>query len=405
MKNKINIIGAGPSGLFSAYQLLKKGYEVDLYDHMSGVGKKFLVAGIGGLNLTHSENLEHFSKKYGKNEALFKKLVQDFSADDLRSWCKDLGVETFVGSSGRVFPKEFKAADLLKKWMTRLKTFKGFRLFLNYKLIEVSKNKKDKSLTFKNNNEVINVRSDQTILALGGASWKKTGSDGEWKNFLEKAGIKINPFLPMNCGFERKWSDHFIEKVDRSPLKNISLSFGEKKVFGEVMLTPFGIEGGAIYAISNLVRDTILKNKTAVVYLDLKPSLSLQDIVLKLESKKASVSFSNHLRKSLKMDKVTILLIHELIGKEKFNTASEMAKCIKNLPIELLNTRPIDEAISTSGGVSFNSLNENMEVFEIKGLYIIGEMLDFEAPTGGYLLQGCFSTSQRVINPIPARKK
>jgi uncharacterized flavoprotein (TIGR03862 family) len=394
MNEKVTIVGAGPSGLFCAHQLLKKGYAVDLYDQMSGAGKKFLIAGDGGLNITHSENLKRFSTRYGKDEEFFSKLLTDFSPKDLRSWCEELEVKTFVGTSGRVFPEKLKAAEILLNWLKVLKSYPGFNLFLKHRLTNVSK---DKELTFSEN---IKVQAHTLIFALGGASWEKTGSDGKWKEFFETLGIKVEPFLPMNCGFERPWSEHFISKVDRAPLKNITIKAGNQTVRGEVMLTPFGMEGGGIYALSNIIRDYILKEGKCFINLNLKPDLDKETILKKIKSKKPKDSLSNHLRRALKLDKAAIVLLRELSDPKRFEDFDYLTGQIKNLKVELFAMRPISEAISTSGGVSFTGLTSDLEVKEIPGMYIVGEMLDWEAPTGGYLLQGCFSTAWRVVEAI-----
>jgi uncharacterized flavoprotein (TIGR03862 family) len=374
--------------------LLIEGYEVDLYDQSTGLAKKFLIAGNGGLNLTHSEDLNRFSQRYTHNEEFFSELLNEFSPADLRAFCEELGVETFVGTSGRVFPKNLKAAEILLKWTKSLKEHPRFNLHLKHSLIAMSK---DKELTFIMPDGEVKIKAKIVIMATGGASWSKTGSDGKWKNITDKLQIDSNEFKPMNCGFETKWTEHLVSKLDRAPVKNIGLSIGSYSSRGEVMITPYGIEGGAIYAISNFIRDEIYLNKAAIIEIDLKPDLSLEQVSGKLSSKKSKDSLANHLRKSLNLDKVAITLLNEVSRNRNENITAEL---IKALPIKLHNIRPIDEAISTSGGVRFNGLTDHFESKEIKGLYFAGEMLDFEAPTGGYLLQGCFSTANRVVNGI-----
>jgi len=387
---KIIIIGGGPAGLFAAYKLLKKGKAVALYDHSSGLGKKFLVAGNGGLNLTHSEELKVFASRYGKDQEFFFELINEFTPDDLRAFCTELGVETFVGSSGRVFPKKLKAAEILLNWTKVLKENENFSLFLNHSLVSINQNKE---LSFKNEGKEVLVHGDKIIMALGGGSWKKTGSDGSWVSMIENLGIKVNPLLPMNCGFEKKWSEYFVKNVDRYPLKNIALRFKDQIIKGEAMLTPFGIEGGGVYTLSNKIRDELLKKGRANLFLDLKPDLTAEQIEAKLADKKAKTSLSNHLRKSLGIEKEQFILLKEISN-------TEPEKNIKSLKLELTGIRPIDEAISTSGGVRFSELTNFFELKKIPGVYIAGEMLDFEAPTGGYLLQACFSTANRIVESI-----
>jgi uncharacterized flavoprotein (TIGR03862 family) len=389
---KVIVIGAGPGGLFCAYHLLKMGFQVDMYDQMSGVGKKFLVSGVGGLNLTHSEEPQQFCSRYGDQKKRFEKLLEDFSPSDLRDWCRELEVETFIGSSGRVFPKKMNAVEMLNNWMSKLKSFEGFQLFLNHRLIDILE---DKTLVFENKS--VESTDQSIILSLGGASWEKTGSDGKWRQFLEKRGVLVKPFRPMNCGFETPWTNHFISKIGHSPIKNIAVRFQGHTIAGEVMLTPFGVEGGAIYACSNLIRNQIEKEQKAVIEVDLKPHLSCEEILVRLKKKKNKTSMSNHLRKSINLDSSSILLLRELVPKEKMHDFQYLASKIKSLEIPLLKTRPLSEAISTSGGVCFTGLTDNFELSSLPGVYIVGEMLDFEAPTGGYLLQGTFSTAWRVI--------
>ncbi|MDA8792161.1 TIGR03862 family flavoprotein [Bacteriovoracaceae bacterium] len=387
---KIIIVGGGPAGLFAAYLLLKKNYQVDLYDHSGGLGKKFLIAGNGGLNLTHSEDLITFAEKYTDNKKLFLELLSEFTPNDLREFCKELGIETFVGTSGRVFPKDLKASKLLLSWIKILKNNPNFRLYLKHSLIDITA---EKVLTFKTNREEVEIQGDKVILAIGGASWAKTGSNGKWIKLLSKIGIELEELKPMNCGFEASWTDYLIKKLHRSHLKNIELIIGSNRVRGEVMITPYGIEGGAVYALSKFIRKEIEINGFATISIDLKPNNTLIEVQEKIKKKKVKDSISNHLRKSLKLNKTSLTLLNEC-------SQEITAKMIKELPIRLERARPINEAISTSGGVKFSGLSSFFESKSITGLYFAGEMLDFDAPTGGYLLQGCFSTANRVVRGI-----
>lgn len=399
--DKIIIVGAGPAGLFCAYQLLKRGHRVDLYDQQTGVGKKFLVAGNGGLNLTHSEDLEIFCSRYGKDEELFKELIDAFSPDDLRQWCAEIGTETFIGSSGRVFPTKLKAAEILSQWVGALKKFESFNLYLKHKFTDIDR---DKNLTFDFQSELVQVKANQVIFALGGASWERTGSDGKWKPTFEELGVKVKPFLPMNCGFQIDWSGYFKSWVDHTALKNIVVKFADKTVRGEVMLTDYGIEGGAIYALSNLLRDALLKDQKAELVMDLKPDLTLEEVHQKLLRPRGKKTFSTHLQKTLNLTKAAYLLFRELNQEIDQVDSLKIATMLKGLTLNLKGTRPLSEAISTSGGVAFSELDDGLELKKIPGIFIVGEMLDFEAPTGGYLLQGCFATAWRAVESITTLK-
>jgi uncharacterized flavoprotein (TIGR03862 family) len=374
--------------------LLKKGFKVELYDHSSAFGKKFLVAGNGGLNLTHSEELSSFTEKYNPHEKLFGEMINEFSPEDLRGFCKELGVETFIGSSGRIFPKKLKAAEILISWLKSLKENPNFSQHLGHHFNSLLNSNKVEFLVEK---KPLEVEADFFIFAMGGASWSKTGSKGDWAPSFIEAGIKLAPFLPMNCGFERSWSELFIKKIDHTALKNIALEFKGVKVRGEAMLTPFGIEGGGIYALSKAIRDEILNKGSAEVLLDLKPGLSRDEIEKKINAQPAKASLSNIVRKALGFDPAVFILLKELHPGLKKEEVSEV---VKELRLELIGIRPIDEAISTSGGVLFSEVSSSLELKSRPGNYIIGEMLDFEAPTGGYLLQGCFSSAYRAVAAI-----
>jgi len=391
------IVGAGASGIFASYFLLKHGVKVQIFDSNPSLGRKLLVAGKGGLNLSHSENLELFSNKYGVNKDRFKGILKEFGAEKLKAWCDELGVETFTGSSGRIFPKSFNAAEFLLKIKEKLENNSHFKFYPKHRLMDVSY---EKNLTFETANGEKKVQNDIVILALGGASWKKTGSDGKWKNIIEKLGLRVTPFLPMNCGFERKWSEYFLGKCERLPVKNIGILIEEKYLKGELMITSFGVEGGAIYAVSSEIRNSIRDRGFSEVEVDLKPKMSEKEVFLKLQERRQGESLKNLLRKKVKLEGAAYELLLELSDRDQMNDLSYLSSQIKKLKMKLSGVRPIDEAISTSGGVSFSNLDENFEATKVSGLFFAGEMLDFETVTGGYLLQACFSTSFRIVQRI-----
>ena len=401
MTRKVNIIGGGPSGLMAAAILSNNNYDVTIYDRKPSFGRKFLLAGRGGLNITHSENKEDFLKKYGKSANVFKSILENFSQEDLKDWCKKLGENTFVGSSGRVFPKSFKASPLLRSWLSQLKKQKvNFKTNHNWLGWE-----KDK-LIFKSGNKFIYVEPNLTLLSLGGLSWPKLGSDGSWIKILEKHSIKISKVQPSNCGFFVNWSPIFEQRFAGSPLKSVELCFNENRIKGEFIITKGGIEGGVIYTLSSKFRECIKKNGSAELLIDLKPDISLKEITRRLSKPRLKSTISNYLRKTLNLSNVAIGLLMEVQNKMNINnfTSLELAFSIKNLKLILQSPFPIERCISTAGGVSFNSIDKNFMLINKPNTYIAGEMLDWEAPTGGYLLQGCISNGAFVAQSIMQRE-
>ena len=397
MKTKVTIIGGGPTGLMAAYILSRNNFNVTIYDRKPTLGRKFLLAGRGGLNITHSECKEEFLKKYGKAANIFEKILENFSQKNLMDFCEMLGEKTFIGSSGRAFPKSFKASPLLRSWLYKLKN-QDVKMKNNHDWIGWDDNK----LIFKTETTNIIVDPNITLLALGGLSWPKLGSDGSWIKILEKDDIKISKIQPTNCGFFVKWSNIFKNRFAGYPLKSIELSFKDQKIKGEFIITKEGIEGGVIYSISSMLRENINEMGYAEVIIDLKPDFSIKKIRHLLLKPKLKLSTTNYLRKTLNLSDVAIGLLMEFKNKEgKYNQQiSNLAHIIKNYKIILDKPFSIDRCISTAGGISFKSINKDFTLINKPNTYVAGEMLDWEAPTGGYLLQGCISNGACVANNI-----
>ena len=397
MKTKVTIIGGGPTGLMAAYILSRNNFNVTIYDRKPTLGRKFLLAGRGGLNITHSECKEEFLKKYGKAANIFEKILENFSQKNLMDFCEMLGEKTFIGSSGRVFPKSFKASPLLRSWLYKLKN-QDVKMKNNHDWIGWDDNK----LIFKTETTNIIVDPNITLLALGGLSWPKLGSDGSWIKILKKDDIKISKIQPTNCGFFVKWSNIFKNRFAGYPLKSIELSFKDQKIKGEFIITKEGIEGGVIYSISSMLRENINEMGYAEVIIDLKPDFSIEKIRHLLLKPKLKLSTTNYLRKILNLSEVAIGLLMEFKNKEgKYNQQiSNLAHIIKNYKIILDKPFSIDRCISTAGGISFKSINKDFMLINKPNTYVAGEMLDWEAPTGGYLLQACISNGAFVANNI-----
>ena len=387
------IIGAGPAGLMAAERLAGKGYAVTLYEGMPSAGRKFLMAGKSGLNITHSEDLETFLTRYGTSRDRLEPHLRTFGPAQIRDWCAGLGVETFVGSSGRVFPTAMKASPLLRAWLKRLD---GLGCKIHYRHYWTGWNDAGQAV-FKTpdspTNGDVTATADITVLALGGGSWKRLGSDGKWMEILQNAGIKCTPFTPANCGFDVNWTDHLIDKCAGAPVKAVTLTCGTQTVRGEFVISKTGIEGSAVYAISASLRDQWLETGDATLTLDLTPDRSLEDVIARLAKPRGKNSMGNHLRKTLGLDATKTALVFEVTPRETLNDPTKLATAIKALPIKITKPRPIDEAISTAGGVAWEELDETFQLKKRPGTYCVGEMVDWEAPTGGYLLSGCFAAA------------
>jgi len=385
----IAIIGGGPAGLMAAEVASQRGARVDVYDAMPSLGRKFLIAGRGGLNLTHSEPFDKFLTRYGTRRDRIEPLLRRFTPDDVRAWASDLGIPTFVGTSGRVFPVGMKASPLLRAWLKRLDEA-GVKFHLRHRWLGWDAG----ALKFESPDGVKLVRSDATILALGGGSWARLGSDGAWAGVLEQAGVKVEALKPSNCGFDAAWSPVFKEKFDGHPLKSVALTFGEFHQLGEFIVTKEGVEGSLIYAASAKIRDQIYARGKAIIELDLAPDKTEAQLHEKLSRPRGSRTMASHLEKTVGIKGVKAGLLREFVSKDDFTDAAKLAAAIKRLPIPLLAPRPLDEAISSAGGVTFDSLDENLMIKNLPGVFCAGEMLDWEAPTGGYLITACMASGR-----------
>jgi len=391
----VAIIGGGPAGLMAAEVLIQAGLRVDLYEAKPSMGRKFLVAGKGGLNLTHSEPLEQFLTRYGTRRPQLEPLLNDFGPEQVRLWAKGLGVETFVGTSGRVFPVGMKTAPLLHAWLRRLRAagviFHTSHAWLSWNA--------DNSLRIATPAGEISVQADAVILALGGASWPQTGSTGAWVPLLSERGIPVNPLKPANCGFDVTWTEHFRSRFAGHPLKSVVLSFTDSQgltfhQLGEFIITETGLEGSLIYACSGLLRDEIAASGQAIIRLDLASGWTQARLVERLSRPRGSKSMASHLERSVGLRGVKAGLLWEFIPKADFADPEKLAASIKDLPIPLIAARPIEEAISSAGGVDFAALDKHLMLRSMPGVFCAGEMLDWEAPTGGYLLTACFASGR-----------
>ncbi|MGL1834254.1 TIGR03862 family flavoprotein [Rhodocyclaceae bacterium SMB388] len=416
------VIGGGPAGLMAAGTIAEAGHRVDLYDAMPSVGRKFLLAGIGGLNLTHSEPRSRFVTRYGGRQAWIAPLLDAFDADTLRTWASDLGIATFVGSSGRVFPVEMKAAPLLRAWLQRLRAA-GVRFHVRHRWLGWADESSapNTGLRFRAPDGERTVSADAVVLALGGASWARLGSDGAWVPWLRARGIHIADLRPANCGFDAAasaarpdaigWSDHFRQRFAGQALKSIAIRFLdhtgiEHQRAGECMVTNSGLEGSLIYALSAAIRDTIAALGSVEIDLDLAPNRSHTHLCAELARPRGSRSVASHLQSKAGIVGIKAGLLRECAPAHAFDDPARLAALIKALPVRLSRPRPLDEAISTAGGVVFEDVDEHLMIRSQPGLFCCGEMLDWEAPTGGYLLTACIASGHAagmgVLNRLSA---
>ena len=385
----VAVIGGGPAGLMAAETLAAQGLRVDVFDAMPSVGRKFLLAGKGGLNLTHAEPLAQFVGRYGTRAGQLEGWLQAFGPAELRAWAATLGVTTFVGSSERVFPLDMKAAPLLRAWLHRLREG-GVRFHMRHRWQGWDD---AGQLLFDAPQGRVQRQPAATVLALGGASWPRLGSDGAWWPWLRSRGVDLAPLLPSNCGFDVAWSAYFSQRFAGQPLKSVALAMPGFHQRGEFVVTATGVEGSLIYAASAALREAIVAQGEATFLLDLLPARSLDWVARELAHPRGPRSLSTHLKTRLKLDGVKAGLLWETVPKQAQSDPLRLAALIKALPIRVMAARPLAEAISSAGGVRFEGLDEHLMLRALPGVFAAGEMLDWEAPTGGYLLTACFSTA------------
>lgn len=394
----IAVIGAGPAGLAAAERLSAAGHPVAVYDRMPSPARKFLMAGRGGLNLTHSEPLDTFLQRYGEASAQLEPALRGFTPEDLRAWAAGLGQPTFVGSSGRVFPESFKASPLLRAWLARLEA-QGVRLHPRHAWEGWTD---DGRLAFTTPQGPLDITADATVLALGGASWPRLGADGGWVARLRERGVTVHELTAANMGVNIAWSPVFRDRFAGTPLKRIALACGADHVRGEAVITTEGLEGGVIYALSRAIR-TALRGGPVTLLMDLRPDLSLEALTARLAAAPRKLSFANLMRKSAGLSLGAAGLVREAAGEARPTDPATLARFIKAVPLPLTGTAGIARAISSAGGIAWEELRPNYELKRLPGVFACGEMLDWDAPTGGYLLQGCFSTGHAAAKGVLAR--
>lgn len=383
------ILGGGPAGLMAAETLARANIAVTIFERMPSLARKLLMAGRGGLNLTYSEDFGRFLSRYGAAEPHLRRALDAFPPERLRAWSAELGQPTFVGTSGRVFPKAMKASPLLRAWLRRLDAM-GVKVALRHRWTGWDDGG---ALVFETPHGIARATPDVTVLALGGASWPRLGSDGGWVDALAREGIAVSRLRPSNCGFHVAWSDRMREGFAGQPLKTIALKFDGHRVRGEAVITRDGLEGGAIYTLSPVLREAIDQAGEAMLSVDLLPDMDVDETALRLNAPRGKQSLSNVLRKTLSLSPAAIALAQE-VTKGKLGTLAidAMAVLLKGVPVTLTGVAPIDRAISSAGGVAFAEIDESFMLKKKPGVFVAGEMLDWEAPTGGYLLQACFAT-------------
>ena len=401
MREKVAIIGGGPAGLMAAEVLLDSGCPVELFDRMPSIGRKFLMAGKGGLNLTHSEQMDQLLTRYGNRKEFLAPIIQAFPPEYLRRWINQLGFNTFIGTSGRIFPENFNSVPILKAWIARLKS-QGLVIHTRHNWIGWEGNY---TLHFETPVGLKIYEASAVIMALGGGSWPQLGSDGAWVSVFTQKGIDTQPLIPSNCGFDVAWTPHFIERFNGTPVKSVLVKFrdGEGNDFqrkGEFIITKTGVEGSVIYALSSFLRDEIMVRGAAFIDLDLAPDWTFERLLASLARPRGSKSVSSYLKKAVGITGVKAGLLWETLEREDFDDPERLASAIKGTRLTLLSPRPLEEAISSAGGVEFDALNHNLMLKKFPGVFCAGEMLDWEAPTGGYLLTACFAMGRWAGNGV-----
>jgi uncharacterized flavoprotein (TIGR03862 family) len=392
---RVAVIGGGPAGLMAAEVLSAAGVGVDLYDAMPSCGRKFLLAGKGGMNITHSEPAFDFVQRYGARAGQVGEWLADFDAQAVREWIHGLGIDTFVGTSGRVFPADMKAAPLLRAWLHRLRAA-GVRFHMRHRWLGW----RDGQLVFSSPEGEQLVHADATILALGGGSWARLGSDGAWVGVLERTSVAVAPLAPSNCGFDADWSEHFSSRHAGAPLTTVAVESTaadgrQVRRQGQFVITASGVEGSLIYALSAPLREQVAANGSATIYLDLAPDFSAERVALDVAHPRGARSMSSHLQSRLGIKGVKSGLLRECLTREQFADPDRLAAAIKRLPVVLKRPRPLDEAISSAGGIRFEAMEEGtLMLRRLPGVFAAGEMIDWEAPTGGYLLTACFASAR-----------
>lgn len=397
VKKQIAILGGGPAGLMAAESLSSTGHAVTVYEAMPTVARKFLLAGKSGLNITHSEEYDRFSSRFGVSNSRLRAALDAFKPNDVRSWAAGLGTETFIGTSGRVFPRVMKASPLLRAWLRRLDQ-QGVTILTRHRWFGFS----DGGYTIQTPEGPMTIHPDAALLALGGASWPRLGSDGRWLPWLSEKGVAIGDFQPANCGFDVDWSDHLRQRFSGEPVKSVTATSTAGVIPGEFVITRHGIEGSLIYAHATALRNRLATGKATALEVDLMPGRSQERIAREIGKQDQKASLSNRLRKGAGIDGVKAALVRELADHADLQDPHRLANLIKALPIPISAPRPIAEAISSAGGVEWGGIDRNYMLKALPGLFVAGEMIDWEAPTGGYLLTACFATGRAAASGIAA---